>query len=164
MEPGELFYRMGYDGILELYYDSEENLFYDQCGIRVRDIFEVLTPNDIFLFKRNPKCNVFLHRKYPRILCEILTQSAYYPEDRMALYFIEEDNVFMDGEGDVVIDEIFEVISPNDLYLLKRNKENMVVRHRTEPGIIVELFWPEPEEYASRRCSSGISNYVDGFT
>lgn len=155
MEPGE------YDGILELYYDSEENVFCDQCGIKVRDILEILTPNDIFLFKRNSKNNIFPHRRYPRILCEISLHGPYYAEDRMALYYIKEDNVFMDGEGDVVIDEIFEVIHPNDLYLFKRKKEDMVVRHRTESGVIVELFYPEPDEYASRR-SFGVSNYVDG--
>ena len=73
IEPEELIYKMGYDGILQFFYDSEENIFYDQCGIRVVNIFEVLTPNDIFLFKQDPGYNAFPHRDDHRILCEILT-------------------------------------------------------------------------------------------
>jgi len=64
---------MGYDGVLQFFYDSEENIFYDQCGQIVINIFEVLTPNDIFLFKQDPGYNVFSHRDNNRILCEILT-------------------------------------------------------------------------------------------
>lgn len=66
--------------------------------------------------------------------------------DNMALYYLKDDNVFMDGEGEIVF-EIFEVISPNDLYLFKRNKEYTIVNHHTQPGLLVELYWPEEEEY-----------------
>jgi hypothetical protein len=66
-------------------------------------------------------------------------------EERFALYYLKEDNVFMDGEGEIVF-EIFEIITPNDLYLFKRHKDYMIVNHRTEPGILVELYWPEDEE------------------
>ena len=65
--------------------------------------------------------------------------------ESLALYYLKEDNVFMDGEGEIVF-EIFEAISPNDLYLFKRHKDYMIVNHRTEPGILVELYWPEDEE------------------
>ena len=61
------------EGVLQFFYDSEENIFYDQCGQIVTNIFEVLTPNDIFLFKQDPGYNVFPHRDNNRILCEILT-------------------------------------------------------------------------------------------
>lgn len=64
----------------------------------------------------------------------------------MALYYLKDDNVFMDGEGEIVF-EIFEVISPNDLYLFKRNKEHTIVNHHTEPGLLVDLYWPEEDEY-----------------
>jgi len=69
----QLFYQMGYDGVLQFFYDSEENIFYDQCGIRVVNIFGALTPNDIFLFKQDPGYNIFRHREDPRIICEILS-------------------------------------------------------------------------------------------
>jgi len=73
LEDDQLLYQIGWDGILQFFYDSEENTFYDQCGIRVANIFEVLTPNDIFLFKQDPGYNVFRHRDDSRIMCEILT-------------------------------------------------------------------------------------------
>ena len=68
-----------------------------------------------------------------------------YSSDNMALFYLKDDNVFMDGEGEIVF-EIFEAISPNDLYLFKRNKKYTVVNHHSLPGSFVELYWPE-EEY-----------------
>jgi len=65
--------------------------------------------------------------------------------ESLALYYLKEDNVFIDGEGEIVF-EIFEIITPNDLYLFKRHKTYMIVNHRTEPQIFVELYWPEDEE------------------
>ncbi|MCK9288697.1 MAG: hypothetical protein M0P29_14165 [Sphaerochaetaceae bacterium] len=71
-----------------------------------------------------------------------------YSSDNMALFYLKDDNVFMDGEGEIVF-EIFEAISPNDLYLFKRNKKYTVVNHHSLPGSFVELYWPE-EEYEER--------------
>lgn len=65
--------------------------------------------------------------------------------ESLALYYLKEDNVFIDGEGEIVF-EIFEIITPNDLYLFKRHKAYMIVNHCTEPQIFVELYWPEDEE------------------
>jgi hypothetical protein len=65
-----------------------------------------------------------------------------HEEEVMALYYLKDDNVFMDGEGEIVF-EIFEVISPNDLYLFRLNKDNMIVNHHTIPGMCVELYWPD---------------------
>lgn len=72
IEPEDLIYQMGCDGILYFTYDPEENTFYDQCGIHMANIFEVLTPNDIFLFKRDHGYCIFPHRDDPHIWCEIL--------------------------------------------------------------------------------------------
>jgi hypothetical protein len=71
----ELIYRMGYDYILQFYYDPKENTFHvcDQFGSRVVNILKALTPNDIFLFKQDPGYNVFFHKDNSHILCEILT-------------------------------------------------------------------------------------------
>jgi len=71
---GQHLYEMGYDEVLQFFYDSEENIFYDQCGIRVVNIFEALTPNDIFLFKQDPGYNIFHHRGNPRIICEVFAE------------------------------------------------------------------------------------------
>lgn len=63
-------------------------------------------------------------------------------KERMALYYLKHENVFIDGEGEVVF-EIFEIITPNDLCLFKKYKEDMLFTHRTEKDILVELYWPE---------------------
>lgn len=62
----------------------------------------------------------------------------------MSLYYFKEDNVFMDGEGELVF-EIFEIITPNDLYLFKQNKKTFIVNHCTDLGYFVELYWPDAE-------------------
>jgi hypothetical protein len=60
-----------YDAVLNIYWDPNENMFYDPCGIRIRNIFALVTPNDIFLFRQNPGYCSFPCRNDRRILCEI---------------------------------------------------------------------------------------------
>lgn len=77
-------------------------------------------------------------------------------KERVGLFYLKDDNVFIDGEGEIVF-EIFELITPNDLYLFKKNKEDVVVNHCREVGTIVELYWPEPEiEEWRDECNDGI--------
>lgn len=64
--------------------------------------------------------------------------------DNLALYYDEENNVFIDGEGEVVF-EIFEIITPNDLYLFKHNQTDTIVNHSTLPGMLVVLYWPDQD-------------------
>lgn len=40
---------------------------------------------------------------------------------------------------------IFEIISPNDLYLFKENREYVLIQHRNFPDCHVELYYPEYE-------------------
>jgi hypothetical protein len=47
--------------------------------------------------------------------------------DMKALYYNLEDNLMFDADGKTIID-IFRIISPNDLFLFKKNKEWMIVR------------------------------------
>lgn len=65
-------------------------------------------------------------------------------KERFALFYLKEDNVFIDGEGEIIF-EIFEVITPNDLYLFKKHKKYMVFNHHTQLDILVELYWPEDD-------------------
>jgi len=62
-----------YDVILYIYYDAKENIFYDD-GVEFFNIFDAVTPNDIFLFRHDPGYCTFPHRSEPRILCEIITE------------------------------------------------------------------------------------------
>jgi len=53
-------------------YDPDENMFYDRYGSLI-NILEMITPNDLFLFRQDPGYCTFPHRKNNKILCEILT-------------------------------------------------------------------------------------------
>jgi hypothetical protein len=39
------------DDIYRLFFDPEENVFLDECGFIIFDIFSVLNPNIVYLFK-----------------------------------------------------------------------------------------------------------------
>jgi hypothetical protein len=69
---------MGYDSILYIFYDTEKNIFYEDFYNEIYNIFDFLTTNDIFLFRRDPGNCVFPHRYDRKILCEILVD--YYDE------------------------------------------------------------------------------------
>lgn len=66
-------------------------------------------------------------------------------EYTVGLFYVKEWNVFMD-EGGFIVWNIFEIITPNDLFLFKKYKEYMIIPHCTEPGVLVELFWPDDED------------------
>jgi hypothetical protein len=63
---------MGYDEILYFFYDPRDNIFCDQFGFIVLNIFEMITPNDLLLFKEDHGYCIFPHRHSNNILCEIL--------------------------------------------------------------------------------------------
>jgi hypothetical protein len=63
---------MGYDMIMYIFYDSVLNIFYDINGLEVHYLFELLTPNDIMLFKQDHEHNIFMNREDRRTMIEIL--------------------------------------------------------------------------------------------
>jgi len=65
--------------------------------------------------------------------------------ESVCLYYNKEDNVFVDEDG-YIICNLFELIAPNDLYLFRKHQTYMVVRHRTLPGFICELYCPSIED------------------
>lgn len=73
----------------------------------------------------------------------------------MSLYYFKNDNVFMDGEGELIF-ELFEVITPNDLYLFKQKKKRIVVDHCTKVGCFVELYWPDQEDESYFNNRNGV--------
>lgn len=64
----------------------------------------------------------------------------------MTLYYMKDDNMFMDGEGFIIYD-LFEIITPNDLYMFRKDREDMIVKHATIKGYWVEILWPEENDY-----------------
>jgi hypothetical protein len=62
--------------------------------------------------------------------------------DENLLFYDDVRNVMIDCGGFIVWN-IFDYISPNDLYLFKTHKEDMVVVNNS--GQRIELIWPEHE-------------------
>ena len=61
-----------YDALF-FYHDVEANRFFDQCGKKMDTILEVITPNDLYLFRKDPeKFHKFIHRYDRRIMCLFL--------------------------------------------------------------------------------------------
>jgi hypothetical protein len=64
-----------YVDILRLIYNKEENIFYDaDLGHQIVNIFEMITPNDLLLFKKNPEWRYFQHRSDEHTLCELIME------------------------------------------------------------------------------------------
>lgn len=64
--------------------------------------------------------------------------------DAVGLFYDAERNCFVDEDG-FVIWSIFEIISPNDLYLFKEKREYFLIPHRNSPDLMVELYYPEDD-------------------
>lgn len=61
--------------------------------------------------------------------------------DIVSLFYDIKNNKFVD-EGGYIIWDIFKYITPNDLYLFRKNKECMFVPYQTAKGWICELYYP----------------------
>lgn len=60
----------------------------------------------------------------------------------IGLFYDVLKNVFIDEDG-FEIHNIYEIISPNMVYLFRHHQEYMIVHHRNLPGVVCELFWPD---------------------
>lgn len=66
--------------------------------------------------------------------------------DAIGLFYDRDNNVFIDEDGYIVWN-MYEMITPNDMFLFKKKREYMVVNHKTLPGVVCELYYPEEDEY-----------------
>lgn len=76
--------------ILYLYYSARENVFYDECGQRIDNIFERISPKDLYLFRLDPGRAPFPYIHQQGLWCEIIDmdETPYDEED----YEEEMDN------------------------------------------------------------------------
>jgi len=58
---------------LYLFYYRDANVFMDFNGQIIYDIFRIMSPNDLYMFRSNPTNNTFWHRSDDDILCRIIT-------------------------------------------------------------------------------------------
>jgi len=57
--------------VIEMEYDPDSNTFYDEWGVLIPNIFDLLTPNDLYLFKNDYDNNMFNHKKDKKVVCVI---------------------------------------------------------------------------------------------
>ena len=62
-----------YSELVQIYWDSNDNSFWSLTGDPIENIFELVTPSDLYMFRRDPGYSIFTHRSNQRILCEIIT-------------------------------------------------------------------------------------------
>jgi len=58
----------------------------------------------------------------------------------IGLFYDKAENIFWDQHGEIV-ENILEIVSASDLYLFHRNQDYMLVPHRQDSDIGVELFY-----------------------
>jgi hypothetical protein len=75
---------MGYDfrphkdlKMMFIFYDEVMNCFYNTRGERIQNIFSILTPGDLLLFRNDPGCCTF-RTPFPQVVCEICTMEEGY--------------------------------------------------------------------------------------
>lgn len=72
-----------YEGMEYVEYDAAENSFYDQCGIHIINIFDMITPSDLYLFRHNPeKFSYFPHRYNKHIVVKLIMNGVYDDEEK----------------------------------------------------------------------------------
>jgi len=68
--------RLDDQGTVGLFYDKELNSFYDEDGFPIWNIFDFITPNDLFLFHHHKEYMLVPCTGIPEAYCEL-----FYPED-----------------------------------------------------------------------------------
>lgn len=59
--------------VIYLFYYEDENFFTDEYGEIIYNMFDMITPQDLFMFKYDRGYNLFPHKKDRTILYEIIT-------------------------------------------------------------------------------------------
>jgi hypothetical protein len=72
-------------------------------------------------------------------------------DEHQILYYNDKLNIFLDDGGYIVYD-IFRIVSPNDLYLFREKKEDIVLRSKL--GMDVRLIYGD---------ASGFYEYAYGY-
>lgn len=79
---------------LFLFYYRDANVFTDCDGHIIYDIFRIISPNDLYMFRHHKKYNTFPHRSQDDVLCRILTvfdDEDYYWDEQDVLDHISRD-------------------------------------------------------------------------
>lgn len=72
-----------FDDIIELEYDPDENSFYDEWGFHINDIYTMLNPQDVMLFKNDYYINTFNYKGNKNVICIIKVRGELEEWDDM---------------------------------------------------------------------------------
>lgn len=126
-----------YTETLTIFYDDNTNTFEDDYGNVENSVVDIMSQDDMIYYKR---VGGTYYRDIGGVSYEIVFPMR---EPNRTLYYDIDLNVMMD-EDCFPIFNIFSIISPNDLYLFKKNKESVEVRGVNDG--FIELIWPDPDE------------------
>ena len=71
-------------------------------------------------------------------------------DEYMVIAYDADTNTFVDEDWTIIWD-IFRIVTPNDVYLLKQTQTTLIVPHRTLKGTGVELYY-RPEDGGCDFC------------
>lgn len=120
--------------VLSIYYDDNTNIFEDEFGVTEDSLVGIISNKDMVKYKA---VGGTYYRENNGITYEVV-----FPIKGInrTLYYDEEANVMYDEYG-ITVFNIFSIISPNDLYLFKKEKKTRVVVGVA--GGEVEIQWPD---------------------
>jgi hypothetical protein len=138
------------EDIVSYYYDKEANVLIDgDMGAVVFDIFKVITPNELMLFKLKQdymifkKGNQVIELHWPEFEDD---DDEYYIAEQSynsrVYYYDSKANAFINEQGFVDLD-VFKLITPNELYLFKAKND----KHSSSPPAAIHkngvTLWPD---------------------
>lgn len=120
-----------------IYYDDYNNTFENDFGEIIYNINKLLPADEILHYK---EAGGTYYSEFDGVTFEI-----HFPirDNYRLIAYYPEDNIFMD-EDDEMITNIFSLISSKDLYLFKKNKENVVIKGIQ--GRIIDLLYLDSRE------------------
>jgi hypothetical protein len=65
--------------------------------------------------------------------------------DVFSFFYYPDQNVFKDYDGYIIWD-LFNYITPNDLYLFRRTETTMFIKHKKLDNTIIEIYYPAKSE------------------
>ena len=64
--------------VVSLFYDKDQNIFKDENGYMIWNMYEYVSPTDLYMFLHRRECMYFRHAHISDTLCEL-----YYPSRNM---------------------------------------------------------------------------------
>ena len=104
-----------------LYYIDYNNTFEDDDGNILYDISDLLPKDKIMEYKQRGGTY------YSSSDGETIEIDFPIRDNYRLLSYYQESNTFTDADDEIIVN-IFSIITPNNLFMFKKNKENVVIK------------------------------------